>query len=82
MSTHEHAAPVGARFFTRGTIIVTAIMVLGLSVGLYRLVFGLASVSNLDDQYPFGLWKGLNVAAGIALGAAGFTKASWTSTQR
>jgi len=77
MSTLEHAAPVGAKFFTRGMKILTAVMLTGLGVGLYRLVFGLASVSNLDDQYPFGLWKGLNVAAGIALGAAGFTSAAF-----
>jgi len=63
--------------FTPGMMVVTAIMVAGLGVGLYRLLFGLASVSNLDDYYPFGLWKGLNVAAGIALAAAGFSSAAF-----
>jgi Ni/Fe-hydrogenase subunit HybB-like protein len=48
-------------------------MVTGVGFGLYRMLFGLASVTNLNDQYPLGLWIGIDVASGVALAAGGFT---------
>lgn len=73
MSSHENAAPVETKFFTTGMKVLTAVMVAGLSVGLYRLLFGLGAVTNLNDQYPLGLWIGVDVATGVALAAGGFT---------
>jgi len=73
MSVHEHAAPVQNRFFTAGMKLLTAIMLGGLAFGLYRMVFGLRAVTNLNDQYPLGLWIGVDVATGVALAAGGFT---------
>ncbi len=73
MQTPEHAAPVGFRFFTPGMKALTAVMLTGLGVGLYRILFSLASVTHLDDQYPMGLWIGVDVATGVALAAGGFT---------
>jgi Ni/Fe-hydrogenase subunit HybB-like protein len=65
--------PVGGTFFTRGMKILTAVMLAGLGVGLYRMIFGLGTVTNLNDQYPMGLWIGVDVATGVALAAGGFT---------
>jgi len=73
MSAHDRAAPVGKKFFTPGMILLTAVMVIGVGFGLYRMVFSLASTTNLDDQYPWGLWIGIDVATGVALAAGGFT---------
>lgn len=73
MSTHDRSAPVDKPFFTRGMIILTAVMLTGLGVGLYRMVFSLSSVTNLNNQYPLGLWIGIDVATGVALAAGGFT---------
>jgi len=73
MSTHEKAAPVGKKFFTTGMKILTAVMLAGLGVGMYRMLFSLASTTNLNDQYPLGLWIGIDVATGVALAAGGFT---------
>jgi len=45
--------------------------------GLYvRFMYGLGAATNLSDQFPWGLWKGFNVLAGIGLGAGGFTIAA------
>jgi len=52
MSTHEQAAPVRIRFFTKGTSILAAIAGVGWMVYLYRIIFGLGSVTNLNNQYP------------------------------
>lgn len=73
MSADERAAPVAKKFFTPGMKILTAVMVTGVGFGLYRMVFSLASVTNLNDQYPWGLWIGVDVATGVALAAGGFT---------
>ena len=73
MSADDKAAPVANRFFTPGMKILTTVMVAGLGVGLYRMVMGMASVTNLNDQYPKGLWVGIDVASGVALAAGGFT---------
>ncbi len=73
MSSHQRAAPVEKKFFTPGMKILTAVMVTGLGFGLYRMIFGLASVTNLNNQYALGLWIGADVATGVALAAGGFT---------
>ncbi len=41
-----------------------------------RLLRGLGVVTALSDVTPWGLWKGLNVFAGIAVGAGGFVLAA------
>jgi len=73
MSAEHKAAPVATKFFTPGMKVLTAIMAAGLGVGLYRMLMGIGSVTNLDDQYPMGLWIGIDVASGVALAAGGFT---------
>ncbi|HYW81164.1 MAG TPA: Ni/Fe-hydrogenase cytochrome b subunit, partial [Thermoguttaceae bacterium] len=73
MSAEEKAAPVATKFFTPGMKVLTAVMVAGIGVGLYRMLMGIASVTNLTDQYPMGLWIGVDVASGVALAAGGFT---------
>ncbi len=57
-------------------IALTLTMLTGLGFGLYRMLFSLASVTNLNDQYPFGLWVGADIATGVALAAGGFTSAA------
>ncbi len=57
-------------------IVFVAILLSGLA-GLYvRFVYGLGGATNLSDIFPWGLWKGFNVVAGIGLGAGGFTVAA------
>ena len=38
-----------------------------------RFIFGIGSVTNLNDAYPWGFWIGLDVLTGVALAAGGFT---------
>jgi Ni/Fe-hydrogenase subunit HybB-like protein len=46
---------------------------LGLVAGVFRLWFGLGATTNLSDAMPWGLWKILNMVAGVALSTSGFT---------
>jgi Ni/Fe-hydrogenase subunit HybB-like protein len=39
----------------------------------FRLWFGLGATTHLSDSVPWGLWKILNMVAGVALATGGFT---------
>jgi Ni/Fe-hydrogenase subunit HybB-like protein len=39
---------------------------------LLRLILGLQAVSNLNDTWPWGLWIGFDVMAGVALAGGGY----------
>ena len=73
---HVSAAPVEKKFFTTGTKILFALFGIGMAFGLYRFIFGLGALTNLNDQYPLGLWIGVDVATGVALAGGGFTTAA------
>jgi len=64
------------RYFTPGTFVLMAAMAAGYLFGLARMITGLGPITNLSDQYPWGLWIGVDVASGVALAAGGFTTAA------
>jgi Ni/Fe-hydrogenase subunit HybB-like protein len=39
---------------------------------IYRLLFGLRAVTNLNDYWPWGLWITIDVLGGVAMAAGGF----------
>lgn len=69
----ETAAPVARRRFGFWRSVLLALLAAGLVFGALRWTSGLGAVTNLSDKYPWGVWKALNVLAGVALGGAGFT---------
>ena len=75
---HEvvNPVPVKHKFFTPGVFVLIVIAVNGLVFLMGRFFFGLGAVTNLNNQYPWGLWIGVDVAAGVALAAGGFTTAA------
>ncbi|MBL1213365.1 MAG: Ni/Fe-hydrogenase cytochrome b subunit [Ignavibacteriae bacterium] len=74
---HPHKpTPLTKKFFTPWVIVLAAIALNGILFLLARFVFGIGAVTNLDNQYPWGIWIGLDVAAGVALAAGGFTTAA------
>ncbi len=72
----KHAPETTQPFFTPATRLMTALMLIGLAFGAWRMIAGLGAATNLSDQYPLGLWIGLDVATGVALAAGGFTSAA------
>jgi len=68
--------PLERKFFTPTVIGLTIIAAIGLIVVFIRLILGLGAVTNLSNQYPWGIWIGIDVAAGVALAAGGFTTAA------
>ncbi len=71
---HPHAA-VGGELWTRPFRVFVAFAILGGLAALWRFAFGLASVSNLNDGYPWGIWIAFDVVTGTALGCGGYAVA-------
>jgi Ni/Fe-hydrogenase subunit HybB-like protein len=64
------------KFFTPWVIVISLIAIAGLAFLAVRYFFGLGAVTNLTQFFPWGIWIGLDVAAGVALAAGGFTTAA------
>jgi len=66
-------APVKKPFLTPGVIILLFLAANGLVWAFFRFVYGMGMTTNLDNQHPWGIWIGIDVASGVALAAGGFT---------
>ncbi len=53
-------------------VIAGVIVIMGMVLTAWRFAGGLGAVTNLDNHYPWGLWIGLDLMAGVALAAGGF----------
>ena len=73
MNEHVEAAPVEEKFLTPGVMVMLAFMAVGLAFIIVRFAKGLGSVTNLNNQFPWGIWVAVDVASGVALAAGGFT---------
>ncbi len=58
--------------FTTFNAVVAVILVIGIPVIFYRLVYGLGPSTNLSDNTPWGIWIGFDMLCGVALAAGGF----------
>ncbi len=76
MSSTMKPEPISQKFFTPGVIILLALVINGMIFLAGRFLFGLGAITNLDNQFPWGIWIGVDVAAGVALAAGGFTTAA------
>jgi len=76
MYNNEIPTIVKDKFFSRGTYILFSVMLVGTAAYVYRLIVGLGQATNLDNQYPWGIWIAVDVASGVALAAGGFTTAA------
>ena len=56
-------------------VILALLAALAAGIFVVRIFTGWGLVTNLNDNYGWGLWKGFNTLVGIALGASGFTTA-------
>jgi len=72
----DHASPVRGSYLTRGSAAVLAVAAVGILIYLTRMFLGLEKVTNLDNQWPWGIWIAVDVATGVALAAGGFTSAA------
>lgn len=76
MSGFMRPQPLEKKFLTPGVIVLLLLAANGLAFLAGRFLFGIGAVTNLNNQYPWGIWIGIDVAAGVALAAGGFTTAA------
>lgn len=76
MSHSMRPQPLDRKFMTPGVLVLLLLAANGLVWLAGRFLFGLGAVTNLSNQYPWGIWIGIDVAAGVALAAGGFTTAA------
>jgi len=61
---------------SRGNRITAVILALGLLVTVLRFTGGLGLVTNLDDNYPWGIWISFDLLCGVVLAAGGYATTS------
>jgi Ni/Fe-hydrogenase subunit HybB-like protein len=64
------------KLITPFNIIATLILCVGIPITYVRFTQGLAATTHLTNNYPWGLWIGVDVLCGVALAAGGFTLGS------
>jgi Ni/Fe-hydrogenase subunit HybB-like protein len=60
------------KFLTPFNVISIPVILVGLVILYYRFVYGLGSVTNLNQQYPWGFWIGFDVVTGVALAGGAY----------
>jgi len=60
-----------------GTIVLSALVLIGLVSIILRYVYGLGATTNLSDGRAWGFWISFDLYCGVALAAGGFTLAGW-----
>lgn len=58
------------------TLLVAVVLCTGVSIIMLRFVYGIGSVTNLGDHFPWGLWISFDVMSGVALAAGAFVLAA------
>ena len=61
------------KILTPFNIISGTIIAVGLVIIVIRFAFGLASVTNLSQEYPWGIWIGFDVVTGVAFAGGAYT---------
>lgn len=60
-------------FLTQFNMISIPIILVGLFLIAKRFMFGIGSITNLDQQTPWGLWIGFDVVCGVAFAGGAYT---------
>lgn len=60
---------------TKTRIVLTAIALCSLLAMLVRLITGFGMLTNLNDDWPWGLWIAFDVLTGVALAGGGYSTA-------
>jgi Ni/Fe-hydrogenase subunit HybB-like protein len=60
------------RLITPFNVISIAFMLVGAVILVFRFAYGLGAVTNLDQQFPWGIWIGFDVMAGVAFAGGAY----------
>lgn len=68
----DKVTTAGKTLFTPFNVVAGFIIIIGAAITVLRFTGGLAAVSNLSDNNPWGLWIGFDLLVGVALAAGGY----------
>ena len=68
----EESTTTSRSYLTPFNMVAGIIIILGVIVTALRFTKGLATVTNLSDYNPWGIWIGFDLMVGVALAAGGF----------
>ena len=57
---------------TPARLVLLGLLAAAVGIVIIRLIFGLQAVTNLNDDWPWGLWIGFDVLFGVALAGGGY----------
>jgi len=60
------------KMMTPFTLLLLFVIGLGVVLVIYRLANGLGAATNLNDDFPWGIWIGFDMLGGVAMAAGGF----------
>jgi len=66
----------GKLLSTPGNLLTAVIIAVGLIITVLRFTKGLGGVTNLDDNYPWGIWISFDLLCGVVLAAGGYATTS------
>jgi Ni/Fe-hydrogenase subunit HybB-like protein len=68
----EHTISVNKSVLTPFNLVAGVILLVGTVITVLRFTGGLAAVTNLTDDNPWGIWIGFDLLCGVALAAGGY----------
>ena len=71
----EEIKPIGGQIITKPFMVLMGLTLFAGLLVLIRFVLGLASVTNMNDGFPWGLWIAYDVVAGTAIACGGYSMA-------
>lgn len=76
MADHAHAPrPLGGSLLTPVTLLLGVLAAVAAVILVYRFIYGLGAVTNLNDGYPWGIWIAYDVVVGSAFACGGYAMA-------
>ena len=60
------------KMMTPFNVISAPTILLGALLVIYRMVYGLGAVTNLSQQFPWGIWIGFDVMVGVAFAGGAY----------
>jgi Ni/Fe-hydrogenase subunit HybB-like protein len=71
----SNAKPLGGKILTKPFLVCLGFVLVALFFIGKRFIFGIGSVTNMNDGYPWGIWITYDVIVGTALACGGYSMA-------
>lgn len=74
-ANHHAPRPLGGSLLTPFTLLLGVLSAIAAVILVYRFIYGLGAVTNINDGYPWGIWVAYDVVVGSAFACGGFVMA-------